>query len=144
MVKATPQPAGLFGGIADLSPTDQGILALCKRLQIEFARDGEPLIEMWVRLGMKLAFHQPELKPGRGRPKSDYIAPIDMEILRAAEGEVRELGITHDKALNGLVKTAEKDRVLPVAERTTHTKRIRRARSKRRRLLGEALLKWDT
>ena len=44
MVKTTPQPA-------DLSPIEQRILALCKRLQIEFARDGEPRLNMWVRIG---------------------------------------------------------------------------------------------
>jgi hypothetical protein len=145
MVKTTPQPA-------DLSPIEQRILALCKRLQIEFARDGEPRLNMWVRIGVELAFQQRELKPGRprGRPRSDHIAPTDMKILEATETAAKELNLDPNWTLNRYVKILEKEGVLPVAERTTHRKRLKRAkarrdedRRKKARMLGALLMKRD-
>ena len=134
------------------SDTDVRLAALCARLGVDFVHNDDPRqLGMWANIGLKLALNEPEFRSrSRGRPKQRTPSPMDQKIILAAEMVARDAGFDFDQALGAFLKLLEKKRMIPVADRTTHKKRLKRAkatwdatRKKWRETLARALLERD-
>jgi hypothetical protein len=127
-----------------LSPQVQGegdsetaVSKLCRRLEVPL---GAHWLIQWAWIGMTLASKEPEFKTKarqRGRPKDGPIAPRDAKILDVIEAVMKEHPADFRTVLTKTTQYSVKQGELPVAERTTHPKRVKRAWARRQRQRGD-------
>jgi hypothetical protein len=110
---------------------------LCRRLDVP---QGAHWLIQWAWIGVRLASKEPEFKPKtrqRGRPKDGPIAPKDAKILDVIEAVMKEHPSDFRTVLRRVTQYSIEQGELPVAERTTHRKRLKRAWARRQSQRGD-------
>ena len=140
MANKSKRSSGLFNLAEDLAAakeTKKRFNKLCQRLVIPTK---EPDYLRWIRVGMMLAYDQPEFTEplrSRGRPRLEKGAAIDEEILRKVADLMSSAGLDFKRALDEVLKSSD----LVPADRTTHKKRLRRLQERKREAMTKRIAK---
>lgn len=140
MADKSKRSKGLFDLAQDAAAekeTKKRFNKLCQRLDIPTK---EPDYLRWIRVGMMLAYDQPEFTEPlrrRGRPTLEKGAAIDEEILRKVSDLQYSTGLDFNRALDEVLKSSD----LPAADRTTHKKRLGRLHKRKHAAILQRIAK---
>jgi hypothetical protein len=109
----------------------KALVGLCNKLGIPpILHAGPDWFAMWATIGVLLALKHGGLKR-RGRKRSAVPGKrIDLKVIKVAERVAEKRGLKFDDVLPDSIKVAQQRGHLVPADRTTHRKRILRAKQR--------------